>query len=508
MLDQVFLSYSSSDREFAVRLAGALERSGLSVWWDAKLADGIPFDRQIKEALAESVAIVALISRAALQSKWVRWEIAQAPAGGVQVVPVQTEEIASAELPKPVAAFSPMQWREPIDPLAVEISARIRAQRSTDASSKTRGPQQREVLDRISNAALQLIWRRIPVERISQSPIVHTSSPGLAEFLTRHRLAIAFTSFQASSIYFVQPAPSGQVALTATRLPEAMGLCISRDRLYIGTRDSLHALVRMAGKAPGEVTYLPQSSHFTGALDIHDLRAPESGDVIFANTRFNCLATLGSHANFRAIWKPPFVGAIADGDCCHLNGIAVDDNRPTFCTVVAPSKRIDGWREQPIGSGLVIHVEDNQVVCDGLSFPHMPRHHDGKLWLLNSGEGELGFVDFLGSSKGRFVRVAAVPGFARGLAFYERFAFVGISEPRHGLLDNLPIHRRLMESGQNAGCGIQVIDTANGECTEWFRIKGGLPCEISALEVVPDTLAVQAYGPESEIALEFISWEE
>jgi uncharacterized protein (TIGR03032 family) len=509
MLDQVFLSYSSSDREFAVRLASALERSGLSVWWDAKLADGIPFDRQIKDALAESVAIVALISREALKSKWVRWEIAQAPAGGMHVVPVLTGEIPSEELPKPVAAFSPMRWKEPVDPLALEIDVRIREQRSTmSTSSKSRDAYQREVLDHISYAASQLIWRNVGVVRISRPPIVHTSSHGLASFLARHRLAIAFTSFQAHAIYLVQQEPSGRIALSVASFPRATALCVSRDHLHISTHDSLHALVRVAGKRPGEVNYLPRSSCFTGALDVHDLRVRANGEAIFANTRYNCLATLASRANFRTIWKPPFLGAIADGDRCHLNGLAVNDDRPTFCTVVSPSNTVDGWREQPIGSGLVIDVENSQVACDGLTFPHMPRHHDGKLWILNAGEGEFGFVDFSGGSKGRFIAVAVVAGFARGLAFYERFAVVGTSKPRHGLLDGLPIHCRMKESGEHAGCGFQVIDTRNGECVEWFRMEGVLPSEISALEVIPDTLAIQAYSPDSEIASEFISWEE
>ena len=59
--------------------------------------------------------------------------------------------------------------------------------------------------------------------------------------------------------------------------------------------------------------------------------------------------------------------------------------------------------------------------------PHSPRLHDGRLWLLNSGTGELGFVD---PSAGRFEPVAFCPGYARGLAFVGDYAVIGLSLAR------------------------------------------------------------------------------
>jgi hypothetical protein len=38
-------------------------------------------------------------------------------------------------------------------------------------------------------------------------------------------------------------------------------------------------------------------------------------------------------------------------------------------------------------------VTSGAIVASGLSMPHSPRLYDGKLWLLNSGIGELGVVD-------------------------------------------------------------------------------------------------------------------
>ena len=43
----------------------------------------------------------------------------------------------------------------------------------------------------------------------------------------------------------------------------------------------------------------------------------------------------------------------------------------------------------------------------GLSMPHSPRRHAGRLWLLQPGTGELGHVDL---NTGAFERVCLLPG--------------------------------------------------------------------------------------------------
>src|SRR5262249_10846531 len=121
--------------------------------------------------------------------------------------------------------------------------------------------------------------------------------------------------------------------------------------------------------------------------------------------------------------------------------------------------------------------------------------------------GALGFIEPQRITTNRLTSMALVPGFARGLAFHGQYAFVGISKPRHGFSDGLPIHQRVQKSGEPAWCGFHVIDTATGQRVEWFRIEAQTPCEISALELVRDVSAVEAYSSESEVASEFLSWE-
>ena len=44
-------------------------------------------------------------------------------------------------------------------------------------------------------------------------------------------------------------------------------------------------------------------------------------------------------------------------------------------------------------AGMVMDVTTGEPLLRGLSMPHSPRLHDGRLWLLNSGAGELGSLD-------------------------------------------------------------------------------------------------------------------
>ncbi|MEI4927423.1 DUF4915 domain-containing protein, partial [Klebsiella pneumoniae] len=61
------------------------------------------------------------------------------------------------------------------------------------------------------------------------------------------------------------------------------------------------------------------------------------------------------------------------------------------------------------------------------AMPHSPRVYGGRLWLLDSGRGQLGTVD---PTTGQTHVVERFPGYARGLAFLGNYAFVGLSKIR------------------------------------------------------------------------------
>ncbi len=214
--------------------------------------------------------------------------------------------------------------------------------------------------------------------------------------------------------------------------------------------------------------------HFTGRLDAHDVGLAADGKPIFVNTRFNCLATVSSQHSFEAVWKPFFISKLVDEDRCHLNGLAMENGVPRYVTAVSRSDTIDGWRDRRSDGGVVIDVQTNRVVCEGLSMPHSPRLHNGELWVLNSGKGEMGVVTGLDGGVGKFEARVFCPGFLRGLAFHKNYAFVGLSRPRHKRFEGLELDRLLRQADSEPWCGLQVIDLASNTCVDWFRVDGSI----------------------------------
>ena len=84
--------------------------------------------------------------------------------------------------------------------------------------------------------------------------------------------------------------------------------------------------------------------------------------------------------------------------------------------------------------------------------PHSPRWHDGRLWVLESGTGQLVLVE---PASGHRETVAELPGFARGLALHGQYAFIGLSKIRPtSAMDGVPLAERRGE----LKCGVAVVD--------------------------------------------------
>jgi uncharacterized protein (TIGR03032 family) len=181
------------------------------------------------------------------------------------------------------------------------------------------------------------------------------------------------------------------------------------------------------------------------------------------------------------------------------------DGEPAYVTAVSRSDTIDGWRDRRADGGVVVDVATGEVVCGGLSMPHSPRLHNGRLWLLNSGTGEFGFVDLpKDGGMGRFEPVAFCPGFLRGLAFAGRYAFVGLSRPRYKRFEGLALEGRLKAADSEPWCGVQVIDLDQGSCVDWFRIDSAVT-ELYDLAVIPGAVCPMAVSPGSPEAASVVS---
>ena len=88
---RIFLSYAHEDVAKAKSLAGSLERSGHSVWWDSRVGGGTRFAAEIASALRNCEIVVVLWSHSSALSTWVQDEAAEGRDSG-RLVPVLLDD--------------------------------------------------------------------------------------------------------------------------------------------------------------------------------------------------------------------------------------------------------------------------------------------------------------------------------------------------------------------------------------------------------------------------------
>lgn len=328
-------------------------------------------------------------------------------------------------------------------------------------------------------------------------------------WMAEQKMSIALTTYQIGKLFFLGLKSNGELSVFERTFNRCMGLCATGNGLYMS---SLHQVWRFenlftAGQVQDDYDrlYLPQVGYTTGDLDVHDMAVDADGKLVFVNTLFGCLAALSETHSFRPLWRPAFISKLAAEDRCHLNGLAMKDGRAAYVTAVSEADVADGWRERRADGGIVIDVASNEIIMRGLSMPHSPRWHQGKLWLLNSGTGEFGYVDM---AAGRFVPVAFCPGYMRGLSFHGEFALVGLSKPRHNkTFSGLPLDERLKQRNAEPRCGIQVIDLRTGDAVHWVRIEGVVD-ELYDVLVLPGVRRPMALGFKTDEIRRVLSIEE
>ncbi len=336
----------------------------------------------------------------------------------------------------------------------------------------------------------------------SQSPLplrsVHTTS--FAQILYQYASTLAVTTYQAGKLVLLRPEaqPRGPVLNTHFRnFNRPMGFAWERGRFALGTTGEIwefHDIPAVAAKLKvppstpaNDAVFLPRRCDFTGDVQVHEMlwlpRSPVGitsdslSELWFINTRFSCLATRSDQFSFVPRWQPPFVTALSPDDRCHLNGMCLRDNEIRYVTALGESDASAGWRENKRAGGILMDVKSGQIMTRGLSMPHSPRWREGKLWVLESGNGGVGVVD---EKSGTYQEACRLPGFTRGLDFLGPYAFVGLSQVRETAVFN---GIAIAETPQEQRCcGVWAIDTRSGQIAGFVKFS----------DAVQEIFAVQA----------------
>jgi uncharacterized protein (TIGR03032 family) len=319
--------------------------------------------------------------------------------------------------------------------------------------------------------------------RMGDSSPRFVHSPGFADILSTLRATLVVSTYQAGKLLLIRER-QGRISMLIRSFEKPMGVAANRDRILVGTRNQIWTLRnvpdiagQLSAAVPHDACFLPRSSHVTGDISVHEIALVADHPWI-VNTRFSCLCTIHPDFSFVPRWRPPFVTSLAAEDRCHLNGLAVVEGQARYVTALGATDAPEGWRRGKAHGGALIDVASGEVVASGLSMPHSPRVRDGNIWLLDSGTGRVLIVD---SRTGRGDAVAALPGYARGLAFLGRYAFVGMSRVREtSTFGDLPITERM----KDLKCGIAIIDASKGIVVEFLEFESGIE-ELFDVQMLP-----------------------
>jgi uncharacterized protein (TIGR03032 family) len=324
----------------------------------------------------------------------------------------------------------------------------------------------------------------------------YTQTDSFVELLHRLGASLLVSTYQANKLLAVRAGGGGLSTLVRT-FDKPMGLAVAAGRLALGTRKEVWFLRNAPDLAPRvepagrhDACFVPRAAHVTGDIAVHEL-AWAGEELWVVNTRFSCLCTLHPDYSFVPRWRPPFVTALAAEDRCHLNGLALVDGQPRYATALGETDTANGWRADKPRGGCLMEVSSGEVISRGLSMPHSPRWHDGALWLLESGTGQLVLVE---PATGRRQRVAELAGFARGLALSGPYAFVGLSKIRKtSAMDGVPLAQRR----EQLKCGVAVVDVRSGCLVALLEFQTAVE-EIFDVQLLPGVRFPEVIGFQQE----------
>lgn len=178
--------------------------------------------------------------------------------------------------------------------------------------------------------------------------------------------------------------------------------------------------------ASGEVlvydrTGVRQYLRLDGVADGHDVLYFEDSLVVAAPAT-NSIFWLDLTGGIRRVWKAP-----GNGDCWHVNGLAVKDG-VLYASAFGRFSEHRGWDRPGVRerAGIIFDVSTGRDVIRDLDCPHQPRFID-QMWVVcNSLRSELVGFD----PTGTLLRRLQLSSWTRGLAALGDFLYVGESKSR------------------------------------------------------------------------------
>lgn len=324
----------------------------------------------------------------------------------------------------------------------------------------------------------------------SYAPFSCQYSPQIPELLMRLNCTISISTYQAGKLIFLSAKDENSLVQLPRHFEKLMGIAhdIKNDTLALACKEEVivfsnsQELAKHYPKSPNkyDALYMPRLTYHTGPLDLHDLSFGENGDLFGVNTLFSNIVKIDANYNFTPYWTPPFIDKLVSEDRCHLNGMAFVNGKPKYVTAFNNGNTIQSWRENITKSGILMDVESNEIILNGLAMPHSPRVFGNDLYVLLSATGELVKVD---PATGKYDVVIKVDGFVRGMSLHKDYLFIGLSKLR----ENSSTFGKLDFAKSANQAGILVVHLPTGSIAGKISYLSSLD-EIYDVHILPDKI--------------------
>ena len=260
-------------------------------------------------------------------------------------------------------------------------------------------------------------------------------------------------------------AGSSGPAITYLPLPHPSGLAIDKKRraVYLASTRNPNQIIDLipAKGVRNERPLVPVRSRFLpGRMYLHDLAVIE-GKLYATAVGENSIVQILDDGRCKRVWWPKAIergsGPRFDQNYLQLNSIAAGPSlSKSFFTASTDriSTRRPGHQNFPVDKrGVIFSGATREPLVTGLTRPHSARLYRRRLWVDNSGYGELCVVNGNG-----FETVTRLPGWTRGLCFQKSIAFVGTSRV-------IPRFRQYAPGldVRNSECGVHAVDIRSGK---------------------------------------------
>ena len=108
----IFISYSRTDKKLVSKLVPALERHGVSVWWDSDVIVGDRYQELVADEIRNAKAMVLVWSSRSSESEWVMREREMAEKFETAILPVAIDDTPfPEEVMETIQVLDMKQWR-------------------------------------------------------------------------------------------------------------------------------------------------------------------------------------------------------------------------------------------------------------------------------------------------------------------------------------------------------------------------------------------------------------